>query len=269
MASGISKLFGQTYKKVKSDSTTQLAASPPQKKVGKIQRENRLSKVSVEINAQKWAEQEESLAGTATSKGTEAAKRITETRRTHASHLCLSGLGLHSFPPLNSDYLTTLNLSDNQFHTAYQLDQEDHLNNIIPRNYFKNLPNLRSLDLSTNQLFTVPTDMVTHNPHLETLNLKQNNLISAEAPLLDNQTYLKDLDLSHNSLDRVDSTLLKKCESLETVKLSNNKNLEHIDKKAFEFCSNLKVIDLRNTPNLPKRVVDELVLPSSTTKVLR
>ena len=87
-------------------------------------------------------------------------------------------------------------------------------------NQLKNLENLRHLNLSYNQLKTLPDDLFLNLNHLETLNLANNNLEELPKFSEENNSKLAIINLSHNQLQSLPD--FPQLENLSQIDLSSN-----------------------------------------------
>lgn len=116
-----------------------------------------------------------------------------------------------------------------------------HLGNIT-------LPNLRSLELSNNNIRVITVDDLGHVPQLQTLILAGNPLTStllSSKELKNHTVILQVLDLSRVALPvlNVDTHM----PYLQSLNLSGT-GLDHLQGTGFQSLSNLRVIDLRGCP---------------------
>jgi Leucine-rich repeat (LRR) protein len=116
-----------------------------------------------------------------------------------------------------SSVLTTLKLDHNKF-TTFPLYPSD-----LSESEWNPLPNLITLDLSANQITSIPDDSSPKPfPNLQTLNLNQNRIQSLPSKLP--WPKLTSLLVSMNALTEITPTTF---EGLEVLDLSNN-NINHL-----------------------------------------
>ncbi|CAH7478567.1 toll-like receptor 7 [Phodopus roborovskii] len=110
--------------------------------------------------------------------------------------------------------------------------------------FFKNLTNLKELDISRNSLNFLPTGVFEGMPpNLETLSLTENGLKHFSWDSLQLLKYLKILDLSHNQLTTVPEKLAKCSKSLTKLILKNN-HIKYLTNYFLEDALQLRYLDL-------------------------
>lgn len=105
---------------------------------------------------------------------------------------------------------------------------------------FKNMPRLKYLDLSNNQLSSIIPETFDKLPSLEHLNLRQNKLKFFVKPKIPT---LKVLSLNTNELEYLNSITFSMLPELTELDLDNNQ-LQIIHKNFFEFNLKLKKVYL-------------------------
>ena len=150
----------------------------------------------------------------------------------------------HSFHGL--PVLTVLNLQQNQLSNMPRHSRQ-HWNDLVPNlaalsGVFWNLPALRALDLSENELDNIDSSFFAALPSLRELNLKSCALSRIDPRVWAQLPGLEQLDLSRNSLDILDERMCKQLPNLERMNASSNQ-LIRIDARALR-CEKLRVVDL-------------------------
>ena len=114
---------------------------------------------------------------------------------------------------------------------------------------FPTLSNLKSLDLSDNELTTITTVHLIHFRQLKTLRLAGNPL--ATRGLFDGTAFpsLNVLDVSRVAIRKITVSMMKVFPNLLSVNLSNC-NVETVSDGGFRYLSKLRVLDLRGCPML-------------------
>ena len=127
---------------------------------------------------------------------------------------------------MNTQYLIELNLSHNQL-------------KVLPDNTFSTLNNLTALDLSFNPLITTNfKELLLNIPQVRTLNLKSTGLYTVPALYLN---YLTELDLGKNHIQDVDS--LMDLKYLRKLIISDNK-IFNITTLTRNLPPSLRVLDI-------------------------
>lgn len=185
----------------------------------------------------------------------------------------------------------------------YLSARNDSIDDVL-RNNFDNLPKLRSLDLSDNNLSTIDPETFNNLPTTEEINLRNNKIAFIFNETFVNFPYLKDLDLSrnkiellnpsafislpelqklaleHNELTKLPDKIFSRNPMMENINLSGNK-LNQIDPETFENLPNLKEVNLDENNcingnykigaiktlkfNIMKNCVNENYIPSSSS----
>lgn len=117
------------------------------------------------------------------------------------------------------------------------------VNNIVyvESGAFDDLLNLEHVDLSNNELESVPADIVAENGRIKMLSLAQNMLIH-QVPTISSDS-LQVLDLSWNKLDTILPETFAFLPNLERLELQSN-NFRYISTDTFLALPNLMYIDL-------------------------
>lgn len=171
-------------------------------------------------------------------------------------HLSLRNNTLKELPTIlfTLENIKHLNLSDNQIHE-------------ISGHYFKNLMSIEKVDISYNQISSIPTETVTYSKcnslnlkgnklqkfptaisdvkTLEKLDLSENKISSLEDDAFDGLENLIELDLSFNELSYL-PTSIGKLKKLKRLNLSGNKI--NLLPKEFENLTSLEFLDFNNNP---------------------
>ncbi|XP_038664464.1 carboxypeptidase N subunit 2-like [Scyliorhinus canicula] len=148
--------------------------------------------------------------------------------------------------------LDTLFLKSNQlkilpetgFDQLFRLDVLDLSNNdlcSLPSRFFNNHRNLTDLRLDSNKLRNLAATSFSHLHNLQYLTMSGNSIINFPPQLFASLTKLLKLDLSNNSLTFLPNNFLSNLAALQVLKLSDN----FIDKLAADiFKYNPKLLDL-------------------------
>lgn len=127
--------------------------------------------------------------------------------------------------------LTTLHLSNNEIFT-------------ISRTALENYPNLKTLHLGNNKIVDIPSGIFPDLAKLVTLQLNNNRIVSLEKGCLDNLTSLESLRLDKNRLNAIPKSLFQKLGTLKTLDLNRNK-LQQIDGLVFDGLNSLEILKLK------------------------
>ena len=153
----------------------------------------------------------------------------------------LSHLPKNIFKPFHST-LINLNLQHNRFYS-------------LSNNYFlRCLKQLRTLDLSENQLKDIHKQDFTSLKRLETLILRQNKITYLPSAVFSHCRTITTLDLSDNEITVIDSNAFCSLYRLKTLLLSNNPlGQRSLTNHLMKPLKNLEYFDLENTQlnNLP------------------
>uniref|UniRef100_A0A7E4UP67 LRRCT domain-containing protein n=1 Tax=Panagrellus redivivus TaxID=6233 RepID=A0A7E4UP67_PANRE len=128
--------------------------------------------------------------------------------------------------------------------TLWFLDLKHNLLNRIPYLALKELKNLKTLDLESNNITSVETQTEVRFETEITLLLSNNKVQKLQAHAFNSFAKLEKLDLSYNQVSQVDETAFAKTSSLKELDLSYNA-IVHIPAKTFEHqASTLKKLNL-------------------------
>nr|ABB21160.1 variable lymphocyte receptor A [Eptatretus stoutii] len=124
---------------------------------------------------------------------------------------------------------------------------------------FHSLSSLTFLDLSYNQLQTLPVGVFDHLVNLDKLYLRQNQLRSLPRGVFDSLTKLTYLTLSENQLQSLPHGVFDQLNDLKTLDLQQNQ-LKSLPPKIFDKLTKLTLLYLYNNQlqSLPKGVFDKL-----------
>lgn len=171
-------------------------------------------------------------------------------------HLSLKNNTLKELPTIifTIQNIKHLNLAENQIHEI-----KDH--------YFRNLMDIEKVDISYNQITSIPSERITSpkckilsikgnklkkfpiavsDTHsLEKLDLSENQISSIEDDAFDGLENLVELDLSFNELQYL-PTSIGKLKKLKRLNLSGN-NISSLPKE-FEHLTSLEFLDFNNNP---------------------
>lgn len=129
--------------------------------------------------------------------------------------------------------------------------------NHVPQQICLHSPNIKSLELKSNQLQVIPD--LTGCQNLRVLDLSWNKINAFDNQFKDLKM-VHDILLSHNNLSQVGKEDFKGLFNLQTLDLSNNKITE-INEDAFADCTNLRDINLgvNNFPKFPTKGLKNLI----------
>ncbi|KAM9312166.1 platelet glycoprotein Ib alpha chain [Gastrophryne carolinensis] len=128
--------------------------------------------------------------------------------------------------------LEDLNLAQNSLNTFPELSR---------------LSRLTNLDLSNNQIATIPDSAFKGLGNLKILNLKKNKINSLPEQVFDSLDNLNLLDLSYNQLQQLPEHLISNLGHLEKFYLNGNK-LKHVPEGFFDNPKNLLYVYLDDNP---------------------
>lgn len=114
---------------------------------------------------------------------------------------------------------------------------------ILPAKMFKNLRNLKNLNLEENQIFYVSETAFAVNLQLEVVNLNRNKLKFLEPKTFTSNSKLRQLHLNWNQIKNIQPELFAKNVNLEDLKLRGNQ-LTVIDRNSFTGNVHLNWLDL-------------------------
>ena len=155
------------------------------------------------------------------------------------TYLDLSDNGLTSLPIGLSDELLTP--SSDRLNNVLDANKDLDGNSIKDHIDFRHL--LISLDLSGNNLASLPDNMFDNFTDLRYLNLSDNNLLSLPAHVFDNLTELRDLNLRNTGLSSLPDFVFDKLVNLNYLDLEAN-NLSRLPAGVFDKLTKLTVLDL-------------------------
>jgi hypothetical protein len=136
---------------------------------------------------------------------------------------------------------------ENFVHLAH-LDLSD--NRIVPKNnIFQELTHLKMLKLNKafkyNRTVTVPVNIFHRMEKLETLDLSSNDIFGIPTGLFNDVCRnLKELDLSENHIKHLQNDIFKNCQQLTNLMINNSK-LEGLDNNTFHGLKSLKQLNLK------------------------
>ena len=120
-------------------------------------------------------------------------------------------------------------------------------------------PNLRSLDLSLNDLKSVSADMLQYFPKVNSLSLAGNPIMSlfGAEEHFDNLVFLDllSLDISFVEIRKLDPNVLRFFPKLQSLNLSHC-HVHSVQGQGFQLLTSLQVLDIRNCPltTIPKSI---------------
>ena len=112
-------------------------------------------------------------------------------------------------------------------------------------------PELTLVDLSSNQLVSVPSRAFTSQRRLQELRLGGNKISELTEKTFSGLSRLQSLDLSHNFLERLENRVFKPLRSVKELNLESNR-ISEVDQRAFAGCSTLVSLNLEG--NLLRKV---------------
>jgi Leucine-rich repeat (LRR) protein len=136
----------------------------------------------------------------------------------------------NAFSESANNRLVTINLNSNNI-------------SLINSNSFNNLPELQTLDLSSNKIYELPSNSFSGNNQLKKLNLDNNQMKSALTPAFINLPKLSDLCLSRNEITKIEENMFSGCTNLSKIDLKLNK-VTVFKPNAFKNVAQLKILDL-------------------------
>ncbi|KAJ6639152.1 Slit like 1 protein, partial [Pseudolycoriella hygida] len=116
-------------------------------------------------------------------------------------------------------------------------------NNRVERFLSEHVPNLRTLDLSSNSFDNTESINFSYFRDLEVVDLSCNNLKELHRTLFQNTTNLKVVNLSGNHLKRILKNYFFTLVNIETLVLANN-DISDIENDTFAYLPNLQYLDL-------------------------
>lgn len=146
---------------------------------------------------------------------------------------------------LNANMFNGLVNLENLYLSA-MIQKPQPVNELIPRDCFRSLRNLKRLDLQSNHLVQLHPETFAHTPSLSELNLANNNLKIDETSF-SHLSYLKLLNLAGNRLNDLGENVFRKLEKLESLGLYQN-DIHELKPKAFQGLNRLKHLCLNDNP---------------------
>jgi len=143
-------------------------------------------------------------------------------------------------------HLVRLDLSHNQLQT-------------LPNNIFDRLVNLQSLSLYSNQLNTLPNNIFDNLGNLQSLSLFNNQLQTLPNNIFDNLGNLQWLYLSNNQLQTLPNNIFDNLGNLQVLYLHHN-HLQELPNNIFDRLGKLQNLSLSNNQlqTLPNNIFDNL-----------
>ncbi|XP_033752468.1 G-protein coupled receptor GRL101-like isoform X2 [Pecten maximus] len=135
-----------------------------------------------------------------------------------------------------------------QFPAIFSLSmQHCQINSLSFRNHsiLVGLESLITLDLSYNDIYTIPEDTFSMLVNLEYLILNRNPIVSIEGTAFSGLHLLKELSLIGSKLRNLSSNTFAECDALTNLNLSSNQ-IEMIEHGTFNNLAYVKTLDLRN-----------------------
>jgi Leucine-rich repeat (LRR) protein len=136
----------------------------------------------------------------------------------------------NAFSESANNRLVTINLNSNNI-------------SLINSNSFNNLPELQTLDLSSNKIYELPSNSFSGNNQLNKLNLYNNQIKSALTPAFTNLSKLSDLSLRNNRITEIGENMFSGCTNLSKIDLGYNK-ITFFKPNALKNVAQLKILDL-------------------------
>jgi Leucine-rich repeat (LRR) protein len=144
---------------------------------------------------------------------------------------------------LNNNYLTQFPQLNGLSNLSQLVIHHNSINSLFNSSLI--YPNLQSLDLSYNQIITIPNGFFTNtSSKLSSINLSNNRITSIEKGAFDNLTNLEVLRLSKNRISSIPKELFRKLILLKELDLSRNR-LESLDGLVFHGLESLQYLKLR------------------------
>ena len=113
-------------------------------------------------------------------------------------------------------------------------------------------PELMLVDLSSNELVSVPDRAFASQRRLKELRLGGNKISELTEKTFSGLSKLESLDLSHNFLERLENRVFKPLKSLKELNLGSNR-ISEVDQRAFAGCSST-LVSLNLEDNLLMKV---------------
>ncbi|KAJ3653920.1 hypothetical protein Zmor_013145 [Zophobas morio] len=150
----------------------------------------------------------------------------------HMSHNKISAIPTPPSPDLDLPSLRMLDVSQNEIHR-------------VPPNSLRSVPHLRRLYLSRNALQRLDENSLSGLSRLEVIDLEGNKIVQIHRHSLRQMTELKELNLRNNRLDIIYPEIFKDAPLLRKLDISNNK-LSELVPGMLETTKELQVIDASN-----------------------
>ena len=121
-------------------------------------------------------------------------------------------------------------------------------------------PELTLVDLSSNELVSVPDRAFASQRRLQELRLGGNKISELTEKTFSGLSRLQSLDLSHNFLERLDNRVFKPLKSMKELNLESNR-ISEVEQRAFAGCSNLVSLNLGDNllSKVPKDAFSHLI----------
>lgn len=147
------------------------------------------------------------------------------------SHMNINSLeGFNEIPHISQ--ITNLDLSNNNITT-------------LPSDFLLNFKDLLTVDLSNNNLSMLDENLFNSNQHLSSLYLDNNKLTSLPSNFLSSCKHLHRLNISNNQLTTLPENFLSHCPSLSIISLNDNK-LNHLPENFLSQQRKIKIVSFRN-----------------------
>ncbi|XP_045122788.1 chaoptin-like [Portunus trituberculatus] len=114
------------------------------------------------------------------------------------------------------------------------------------------LPNLISLNLSSNGITEVEQQSVETLTRLRSLDLSRNQIVQVRSRLWRSMVYLKYLDLSYNPIESLTKDSFGGASNIETLVLSNLDNITRFDYDALSHMTFLRELYMNTFPHIEK-----------------
>ncbi|XP_067856090.1 leucine-rich repeat and transmembrane domain-containing protein 2 [Heptranchias perlo] len=145
-----------------------------------------------------------------------------------------SNRGLVTIPTDIPSNIKSLSLSNNKLST-------------LPALTFTNFTTLEKLDLSSNYLDQLPSNVFDYISSLTDLNLRNNSIRSLDKNIFYKTTNLQRLDLSANGLSQIPLLLFDEMQNLTWLNLEENR-MQNLEREAFESLELLQQLQLGGNP---------------------
>ncbi|XP_055299404.1 uncharacterized protein LOC129566979 [Sitodiplosis mosellana] len=114
---------------------------------------------------------------------------------------------------------------------------------LLKRNYFKDFPNMQTIDFSDVGLEVLQRDIFSEATNVTTLNVSRNNLKEIPSLIFVNAKKLSHVDISCNKIVQIDAVAFAGATKIESIDLSQN-DLSSLDEQVFKGLSSLKMLNL-------------------------